>query len=171
MTSARHIVLLGLMSSGKTSVGRRVAERTGRPLIDGDEVLSASHDGRTAAEFAESDGLDELHRLEAEIALAALRGEEPAVIGPAASVVEQPAVRAALAGHVVVWLSAPAAHLAERAARRSTARSSTTATWSACSSGSRLSGSRWCCRWPTSWSMWWPSPRTSRPTPSPPSCE
>jgi shikimate kinase len=99
-------------------VGRRVAERTGRRLIDGDEVLSASHGGRTAAEIAESDGLAELHRLEAEIALAALQGEEPAVIGPAASVVEEPAVRAALAGHVVVWLSAPAAHLAERAARK-----------------------------------------------------
>ena len=31
-------MLLGLMGAGKTSVGRRVAERLGRPLLDGDVV-------------------------------------------------------------------------------------------------------------------------------------
>jgi shikimate kinase len=118
MTPTRHVVLVGLMSSGKTSVGRRVAERLGRPLVDGDEVLEARTGGRTAADVAEADGIEALHRLEEEIALAALAGPEAAVIGPAASAIDSAAFRDALAGHVVVWLSAPPAHLAERAGRK-----------------------------------------------------
>jgi len=105
------------MSSGKTSVGRRVAERLGRRLIDGDELLEA-RTGRTAAEIAETEGIERLHELEAEIILEALTSSEPAVIGPAASVIEIDAVRAALTDHFVVWLRAPATYLAERAARK-----------------------------------------------------
>src|SRR5690606_19055019 len=71
--------------------------------------------GRTAAEIADSEGLDRLHRLEAEIAMEALASTEPAVVSPAASVVEVDAVRAALAGHAVVWLAASAAHHARAA--------------------------------------------------------
>lgn len=110
--------MLGLMGAGKTSVGRRVAKRLGRPLIDGDVVLEERTGGRTAAEVAKSDGIDALHAMEAEIALEALASTTPAVIGPAASVIEVDAVRDAMAGHVVVWLTAPAAYFAERAARK-----------------------------------------------------
>jgi len=118
MAPVRHVVLLGLMSSGKSSVGRRVADRLARPLIDGDEGLEATNGGRTAAEVAADEGIEALHRREARIAIDALADPEPAVIGPAASVIESAEVRRALAGHVVVWLSAPPAHLAERAARK-----------------------------------------------------
>ena len=34
----RHVVLVGLMGSGKTTVGRLVADRLGRPFVDTDEV-------------------------------------------------------------------------------------------------------------------------------------
>ncbi|MGK2949105.1 MAG: shikimate kinase [Acidimicrobiales bacterium] len=118
MAPTRHIVLLGLMSSGKSSVGRRVAEHLGRPLVDGDEVLEARTGGRTAAEVADTDGIEALHRVEEEIALAALADPEPSVIGPAASAIDSAEFRRALAGHVVVWLSAPASYLAERAAKK-----------------------------------------------------
>lgn len=117
MSSTRHVVLLGLMSSGKSSVGRRVAKRLGRPLVDGDEVLEERH-GRTAAEIADAEGIERLHELEAEVALAALAHPEPAVIGPAASAIDSAEVREALTGHMVVWLSAPATYLAERAAKK-----------------------------------------------------
>src|SRR5687768_4261670 len=103
---ARHIVLLGLMGSGKTSIGRRVAEQLGWPLIDGDDELEARNDGRTAAEIADALGIDALHAMEAEVALEALARPEPAVIGPAASTIENDRVRTALADHWVVWLKA-----------------------------------------------------------------
>ena len=91
-----HVVLLGLMGAGKTSIGTVVAERLGRPLIDGDERLAELTGGRTAAEISDERGLDALHALEAEIALAALAAADPAVIGPASSVCESAAVRDAL---------------------------------------------------------------------------
>lgn len=118
MSSDRHVVILGLMSAGKTSVGRRVAERLRRELIDGDVRLERASGGLTAADIADASGVEHLHALEAEIALEALREPVPAVIGPAASVIEVDAVRDALAEHVVVWLSAPAEHLAAKAGQK-----------------------------------------------------
>jgi shikimate kinase len=117
MTAVRHVVLLGLMAGGKTSVGRRVAARLNRPLLDGDDILEERL-GQTAAEIADAEGIDRLHELEAEIALEALASTTPAVIGPAASVVELDAVRDAMAGHVVVWLAGSAAYHAERAVKK-----------------------------------------------------
>lgn len=106
------------MSSGKTGIGRRLAESTGRPLLDGDEILEERTGGRTAAEIADAHGIDALHEMEAEIALEALSSTTSAVIGPAASVVEVDAVRRAMSGHLVVWLDASAEYLAERAVKK-----------------------------------------------------
>ena len=107
-----HVVLLGLMGTGKTSIGRPLAARLGRPLLDGDVVLEERTGGRTAREVAEAEGIDALHALEAELALELLRSAAPAVIGPAASVVEVPEVRDELEHHLVVWLTGPEDHLA-----------------------------------------------------------
>jgi shikimate kinase len=115
----KHVVLLGLMGAGKTSIGSIVAERLGRPLIDGDERLAEMTGGRTAAEIAEGRGLDALHALEAEIALAALSAADPSVIGPASSVCESATVRDALAEHLVVWLHAPVDYLVANAVQKS----------------------------------------------------
>ena len=93
----RHVVLLGLMGAGKTSIGGIVAERLGLPLIDGDQRLAEDTGGRTAAEITDDHGLGTLHEMEAEIALAALSSAHPAVIGPASSVCESAAVRDAFA--------------------------------------------------------------------------
>lgn len=117
MEPVRHVILLGLMGSGKTSVGRRVADRLARPLLDGDEILD-QRVGRTAAQVAAAEGIARLHDLEAEIALEALSSTTPAVIGPAASVVEADVVRNAMAGHVVVWLAGSAAYHAGKAAQK-----------------------------------------------------
>jgi shikimate kinase len=106
------------MGAGKTSVGRRVATRLGRPLLDGDEVLAERTDGRTAADIVEQEGVQRLHALEAEIALDLLRSTTPAVIGPAASVIEVDTVRDALTDQFVVWLTGPVERLAEDAASK-----------------------------------------------------
>jgi shikimate kinase len=114
----RHVVLLGLMGAGKTSIGRVVAARLGRPLIDGDERLAERSGGRTAADVAEADGIDALHAMESDIALAALASGDPAVIGPAASVCESAVVRDHLADHTVVWLTGPIELLARKAVQK-----------------------------------------------------
>ena len=38
----RHLVLVGLMGAGKSTVGARCAERLGRPLVDTDELVVAA---------------------------------------------------------------------------------------------------------------------------------
>ena len=87
-------------------------------MVDGDDLLADYTGGRTAAEVAEAEGIDALHELEVEIALTALASSDPAVIGPAASVCESAVVRDHLVGHVVVWLTAPIAHLARKAVKK-----------------------------------------------------
>ncbi len=111
----RHAVLIGLMGSGKTSIGRILAERSGRPLLDSDALL-AEDTGETAAEIAGRDGMDELHRLEGDVLRRALRHPRPAVITAPASFVDEPAAPGLLAGHHVIWARADPSVLAERVA-------------------------------------------------------
>lgn len=110
---ASAVVLVGLMGSGKSTVGRLVAEELGRPMRDSDEELEATY-GLSAAEQVAQHGADLLHQREARQLRQALADPRAPVVAAAASVVEDPACRAALAGAFVVWLDAPAAVLADR---------------------------------------------------------
>ena len=112
---AGRIVLLGLMGSGKSTVGALLAKRLGWPLRDSDDQLGAAT-GLTAREFGEAHGTPSLHDAEAGALLAALAMPGPAVIGAAASVIENHAARAALRGPriAVVWLHGSPAVLAAR---------------------------------------------------------
>ncbi len=112
----RHVVLVGMMGSGKTSVGRLVAQRLGRPFLDSDAQVEA-RTGRTVREIFETEGLGEaaFRALEAEALAEALARPEPSVIAAAGGVVLDPSNRARLrALATVVWLRAHPAVLAAR---------------------------------------------------------
>lgn len=111
----RHIVLVGLMGAGKTSVGRVLAGRLGRPLSDSDEWILAQT-GRNVRELRDELGVDAMHRLESEHLLRALGESRPSVIAAAASIADDPACRQALSrpGVVTVWLRGKARTLAKR---------------------------------------------------------
>jgi shikimate kinase len=113
MTSSRHVVLIGLMASGKTTVGRMLARRLGRAFVDNDVALEARN-GRSAREIAAAEGADALHRYEAEALVAALGGAVPAVIAAAAAAPLEPLAAAELAAHDVVYLCASPAVLVAR---------------------------------------------------------
>jgi len=53
--SARHLVLVGLMGAGKTTVGGRCAARLGRAFVDTDDVVVASA-GMPVDEIFRSEG-------------------------------------------------------------------------------------------------------------------
>ncbi|MFF0247585.1 shikimate kinase [Streptosporangium sandarakinum] len=108
------IVVTGLMGAGKSSVARILAGELGRPLRDSDPDLAARYGGVTAAETAAREGVDVLHEREARHLREALAERPSVVTAAAASVVENPACRRALAPALVVWLDAPPAVLAVR---------------------------------------------------------
>ena len=110
-----HIVLLGLMGSGKTTVGARLAEALGVPLRDSDADIERDT-GMTGRQHAARDGIDALHALEARHLLDSLEKPDASVISAAASTLDDPVNRSALRDprYLVVWLDASPAALATR---------------------------------------------------------
>ena len=112
---SRHLVLVGLMATGKTTIGSLVAGALGRPLIDSDEQVEAST-GRTVREIWRTDGEQAFRELEASAFAAALDNPEPAVIAAAGGVVLREGSRSRLRRDDVdvVWLRARPETLLER---------------------------------------------------------
>lgn len=108
------VVVTGLMGAGKTTVATALAARWGRDLHDSDADLLAGT-GLTAAQLAAERGADGLHELEARHVLDAVRLDPAPVVAAAASVVEVPDCREALAERaLVVWLDAAPEELVAR---------------------------------------------------------
>jgi shikimate kinase len=100
------LFLVGMVGSGKTTVGRALSERTGWPYVDNDDLVRQLT-GREPAEIHATDGEDVLHLAEIQALDIALGMEPPIVVGVAGAVVDDEAAREALrdGGHVV-WLRA-----------------------------------------------------------------
>ncbi len=111
----RHIVLVGLMGTGKTTTGRLVASRLGRRLLDSDEMVEA-RTGRTVREIWRDEGEPAYRVLETAALQEALAANDPLVIAAAGGVVLRAENRAALAAAdaLVVWLRADPGVLAGR---------------------------------------------------------
>jgi shikimate kinase / 3-dehydroquinate synthase len=108
-----NIVLTGFMGTGKSSVGRYIAERLGRPFVDVDERI-ASVAGRSIPDIFAEEGEAAFRSLEAD-AVQALAGPAGLVIATGGGAVMNPANRAALmAGGTVVCLDASAQEILTR---------------------------------------------------------
>jgi shikimate kinase len=113
-----HVVVVGLMGSGKTTVGRALAAALDRAHRDSDEDIESAQ-GRTAREIAATDGVERLHALELAHLREILREPAASVVSVAASVIDEPEGRELLArpGIAVVWLRIDPATAARRASR------------------------------------------------------
>ena len=113
--AGRHLVLVGMMGAGKTTIGRSLATRLGRVLLDSDQMIEA-REGRTVREIFADDGETAFRTIETAVLVEALDAPEPAVIAAAGGVVLSEQNRVALRSSTarVVWLRADPALLVER---------------------------------------------------------
>jgi shikimate kinase len=117
----RPVVLVGLMGAGKSTVGRRLARRLGLPFVDSDseiEDAAGLSAGEVFQRFGERDFRDGERRVVARLASGPLR-----VIATGGGAFVDPETRGLLNQRcITVWLDASVDLLAERTARRPSAR-------------------------------------------------
>ena len=110
-----RLILIGMMGTGKTSVGRLLAKRTGWPYLDNDTLLLELA-GKTPRELLSEDGEETLRESESAAMHVGLGMPEPAIVSVAGGTILDPRNRRDLrqAG-LVVWLKAGAATIEQRA--------------------------------------------------------
>jgi shikimate kinase len=116
----RVIVLVGMMGSGKTTVGKRVAVQLGMPFVDTDDLVEAragkpvrdifAQDGEAAFRVAESAVLTDVLSTEGDLVIAAAGGT--VLSDDNRSLMKHKA-------QAVVWLDADVATLGDRTGRSS----------------------------------------------------
>ena len=78
--NARHaIVLVGLMGSGKTTVGKRIAQELGFPFVDSDDVV-ASVAGKSVRDMFAQDGEAVFRQCESDAIKSVLVGRQSSVV-------------------------------------------------------------------------------------------
>jgi len=112
--NAQHLVLVGLMGAGKTTVGRECASRLGRSFVDLDELIVT----RAAMPFEDlwrEGGEDRFRELEREVVVDVCASPQPLVIAcGGGTVVNADNRRRLREAGTVVWLRAPTAVLVAR---------------------------------------------------------
>ena len=116
-----HVVLIGLMGTGKSTVGRVLAKELDRDFVDTDAAIERDTQKDIAHIFAEEG--EEFFRSQEVIKLAELLSEDrPLVISTGGGILESEKCRTLLAekkseGLLVVWLQASVDTMLERTAR------------------------------------------------------
>jgi shikimate kinase len=116
----RHLVLIGLMGAGKSTVGRRCATELGRPFVDTDELVTAQA-GATVAEVFAAEGEAGFRARERAAIADAVASPEPLVIACGGGAMVDADNRRAVATGFVVWLAGSPGELAARVERDGTA--------------------------------------------------
>jgi shikimate kinase len=79
VNARRAIVLVGLMGSGKTTVGKRIAQELGFPFVDSDDVV-ASVAGKSVREIFSQDGEAVFRQCESDAIKSVLVGRQSSVV-------------------------------------------------------------------------------------------
>lgn len=111
------MLLIGMMGSGKSTIGHRLAERTGWPYEDNDDLVRGVA-GLGPDRLLEERGVTALRGAESKALGAALATPVPLIASVAGGVVTTAEDRARLRlGGFVVWLRAPMEVLVKRVER------------------------------------------------------
>lgn len=113
---ATRVVLLGMMGSGKSSVGMALADRTGWAFVDNDALVEQAT-GHTARELLARRGEAAMRAAESAALRTGLAMPPPVVVATAAGTILDADDRARIdGGGFVVWLRADADTLSARSA-------------------------------------------------------
>ena len=116
------IYLAGFMASGKTTIGRLLAERLGWNFVDLDQEIEAQH-GISIAEIFDRQGEAEFRRIEAEALRARVRiiqRGHPSVVALGGGTFVDPGNFDVVAGNgITVWLDCPLETVCRRVAEPS----------------------------------------------------
>lgn len=113
----RAIVLVGLMGAGKTTVGRRLAQRLGLPFVDADSEIEKAA-GETISEIFEHHGEAAFRDGERRV-IARLLQNPRQILATGGGAFMDPETRANIAARgVSVWLKADLDVLLKRVSRR-----------------------------------------------------
>lgn len=115
----RSVVLVGLMGAGKSSIGRRLAQKLGVPFVDADTEIERAA-GRTIPEIFEDLGEPAFRDGERRVIRRLLTDDPPHVLATGGGAFMAPDTRALIKerGHSI-WLNADLDVLFERVSRRS----------------------------------------------------
>jgi shikimate kinase len=109
-----HVVLVGMMGAGKSTVGRRVAKRLRRRFVDLDVEIERAA-SMTINEIFAAEGEAGFRAREHDVLVATLADDAPLVVATGGGAVVRADNRAAMASRgVVVWLRAAPATLFAR---------------------------------------------------------
>jgi len=112
--STEHILLVGMMGAGKTSVGERLAARMGRPFFDVDAWI-ADEEGVSISTIFETRGEAAFRNLEVKVLASFLANQIASVLSVGGGAVTESQNRAVMVERQhVVWLRATDATLASR---------------------------------------------------------
>ncbi len=100
-----HIILIGYRGTGKTSIGRKLAERMGLPFYDTDQLL-IDHIGKTIKDWVEEKGWASFRKEEREI-IQELPSRTPGIIAMGGGAVMTPEIRETIQPlGPIIWLTA-----------------------------------------------------------------
>jgi len=117
LLGSRSIVLIGMMGSGKSSVGRRLAARLTLPFVDADTEIEKAA-GMSIADIFAVHGEADFRTGEARVLARLLEGG-PQVLSTGGGAFMNPATRAAISAKgVSIWLDADFDVLMKRIRRR-----------------------------------------------------
>jgi shikimate kinase len=98
-----NVILIGYRCSGKTSVGKRLAENLGWPFVDTDDRLVEKH-GRSVKEIVEDDGWEGFRRLERDVIQEVCARDNMVIATGGGAVLDPENVGAMQKSGRVIWL-------------------------------------------------------------------
>jgi shikimate kinase len=113
MAAKQNIVLFGFMGTGKTCVGRAVAERLGMTYVDLDDLIEA-REGMTISEIFATEGEPHFRRVETEVAAEAAQLRRHVIATGGGVVLNEANVRALERTGVGICLGATVEAIYER---------------------------------------------------------